>query len=493
MSSFLAVKLVQKAVSARKAGHMGTLDPLADGVLLVGINSGTKLFDNFLQCDKIYKTIFKFGEETDTLDTEGEVINSNNVLVTAEMIEKVLSKFTGKYPQMPPRYSAKKINGKKACDLARKGQEFELKPKEIEVYSLKLLRKVEDNTFEFEIHCSSGFYVRSLARDLAKALGTFAHALSITRIKCGEFSLDQAQTLEELRGGNINIHKVERQIVRFGPSGNSPSFYDAGYKKSVDAPKWLQSVGLNAYEYSFGRGYTMSMDTAKQIGEEAEKYGVKVSIHAPYYINFANTDEEQKQKSFEYIIKGLEYLKAMKGTDFVFHIASQGKLERGEALELTRKRLEEFLQTYDLSQYKGIKLCPETMGKYLQIGTYKEIIDLCTMNEILVPTFDFGHVNCTMQGGLKQEEQYLEIFNYSIQKLGFERTKNCHIHFSKIQFGEKGEVRHLNYDDEVYGPDFEPLAKVIKQLKLTPTIICESHDFMAEDALILKKIYKNTK
>ena len=492
MSSFLAVKLVQKAVGAKKAGHMGTLDPLADGVLLVGVNKGTKLFDHFLTCDKTYRTVFKFGEETDTLDTEGEVIAANDVKVTREMLEETLGAFVGKYPQMPPRYSAKKIDGKKACDLARKGVEFELKPKNIEVYDLKLLGEIAENTFEFEIHCSSGFYVRSLARDLAKTLGTYAHALSITRIKCGNFSINQAQTLDDLRNGKAVVYEVGYNQVKFGPSGNSPGFYLDGYKSSLDAPKWIRSIGLDAYEYSFGRGYTMGMDTAKTLGKRAEKYGITMSIHAPYYINFANPDEEMKEKSFEYILKGLEYLKAMNGNHFVFHIASQGKLKRDEALALTKQRLEEFLQRFDLSEYKGISLCPETMGKYLQIGSYKEIIDLCTYSEILVPTFDFGHINCTMQGNLKTTEDYLEIFNYSIEKLGYERTKNCHIHFSKIEFGEKGEIRHKNYEDEGYGPEFPPLASAIKALGLSPTIICESHEYMAEDALVLKNIYENT-
>ena len=492
MSSFLAVKLAKKALSAKKAGHMGTLDPLADGLLLVGINKGTKLFDKFLHCNKVYRTVFKFGEETDTLDSEGKIINKNNVVVNPEMIENVLPSFVGKSAQMPPKYSAKKINGQKACDLARKGQDFELSPKEIEIFDVKLLRQIDTNVFEFEIFCSSGFYVRSFARDLAKTLDTFAFALSITRTKCGDFSLEQAQTLEEIKEGNAKVYVIEEEDgIRFGPSGNSPSFFAAGHKTSVEAPKWLKSVGLNAYEYSFGRGYTMSIPTAEKIGQEAEKYGVRVSIHAPYYINFANPDEEMKTKSFGYVLKGLEYVKAMKGNHFVFHIGSQGKQTREEAITLATNRLKEFLETVDLSAYKDIYLCPETMGKYLQIGTYKEIIDICTISEKLIPTFDFGHINCTMKGELKKVGDYLKIFNYCIEKLGFERTKNCHIHFSKIEFGDKGEIRHLNYDDEVYGPDFTPLAKAIKQLKLTPTIICESRDFMAEDALIMKNIYKN--
>ena len=282
-------------------------------------------------------------------------------------------------------------------------------------------------------------------------------------------------------------------MIRFGPSGNSQSFYDDGNKTSVQAPKWLSQKGLSAYEFSFGRGYTMGLKTATELGNEAEKYGVKVSIHAPYYINLANPDEEMKNKSFGYIIKGLELLRAMQGSHLVFHVASQGKMERKDALNLAKTRLEELSMILDFKGvHKGQYLCLETMGKPLQIGTYKEIIDLCTINENFIPCFDFGHINALTGGGLKRAEDYLNIFNYSIEKLGLERTKHCHIHFSKIEFGAKGEIRHLNYDDNVYGPEFDPLAKALKILDLKPIVICESKTMMAEDAYTLKNIYEKT-
>lgn len=282
-------------------------------------------------------------------------------------------------------------------------------------------------------------------------------------------------------------------MIRFGPSGNSQSFYDDGNKTSVQAPKWLSEKGLNAYEFSFGRGYTMGLKTATDLGNEAEKYGVKVSIHAPYYINLANPDEEMKIKSFGYIIKGLELLKAMRGNHLIFHVASQGKMERAEAVALAEKRLVELSKVLDFEgENKDLFLCLETMGKPLQIGTFKEIIDLCTICPNFIPCFDFGHINALTGGGLKKVEDYLEILNYSIEKLGFERTKNCHIHFSKIEYGAKGEIRHLNYDDTVYGPEFNPLAKALKMLNLTPVVICESKTMMAEDALLLKNIYEKT-
>lgn len=136
-------------------------------------------------------------------------------------------------------------------------------------------------------------------------------------------------------------------------------------------------------------------------------------------------------------------------------------------------------------------MCPETMGKTMQIGTYKEVCDLCTINSHLIPTFDFGHINSIEQGALKTKEDYKRILDYSIETIGFEKTNNCHIHFSKIQYGEKGEIRHLNYDDQVYGPEFDGLAEVLVDYKLSPRVICESMNMMPHDALIMKKIYLN--
>lgn len=280
--------------------------------------------------------------------------------------------------------------------------------------------------------------------------------------------------------------------LTIGPSGNSQIFYDNGYKKSYEAPAFLKSVGLNGYEYSFGRGFTMGHDMAKKIGEEAVKNNILVSVHAPYYINFANPSDEMIEKSVNYVKKSIEYLQLMQGEKVVVHTASVGKTTRQEAIERVKQTLAKCLQevksTFDM---KNKYICLETMGKYQQIGTYQEIIDLCTMDDILIPTFDFGHINCVMQGRLKTQQDYENIFNYCFEKLGKHRTKNCHIHFSKIEYSTKGEVKHLDLSDTVYGPEFGPLALAIKNLKLTPSIICESKNMMMEDAITMKNIYES--
>ena len=209
LSSFLAVNITKRSLKAKKAGHMGTLDPLASGVLVVGIGKGTKLFDHFLGHEKSYYAEYEFGYETDTLDLEGKVLKKNDCVVTEDDLKKILPNFLGQISQMPPVYSAKKIDGKKACDLARSGQVVELKPKEVEVFELELVKKLAKNKFGFNIRCSSGFYVRALGRDLAEKLGTFATTTLIRRTQCCGYSLDKAQTLEEIKTGKAVVYPLE--------------------------------------------------------------------------------------------------------------------------------------------------------------------------------------------------------------------------------------------------------------------------------------------
>lgn len=205
ISSNKVVNKVKYLLKANKAGHLGTLDVLGEGLLPVTLGKSTKIFDFFLNKDKIYKTIFRFGETTDTLDLEGKVTQRNDKIITIDDINKILFKFIGKQNQIPPLYSAKKINGRTAYSLAREGVDVKLKPKEIEVYSINCIKQITINTYEFEIHCSSGTYIRSICRDLAIELGTYGVMLSIIRTKCGDFSLDDAYTIKDIKTGNYSI------------------------------------------------------------------------------------------------------------------------------------------------------------------------------------------------------------------------------------------------------------------------------------------------
>lgn len=209
VSSNKVVNIVKHCLGAKKCGHLGTLDLEGEGLLPITINNATKLFDWFLQKDKTYQTNFVFGFETDTLDCSGEIIKQKDCEITAEMIEKVLPSMTCKYAQMPPIYSAKKINGKTAYKEARKGNVLTLKPKEVEIYEIKLLSQIDKNIFRFSISCSSGTYIRSVCRDMAEKMSTYGSMQCILRTRCGGFLLDNAYTLPQIENGEYQIVSCE--------------------------------------------------------------------------------------------------------------------------------------------------------------------------------------------------------------------------------------------------------------------------------------------
>ena len=196
-ASDMVVK-VRKALNTKKVGHLGTLDPLATGVLPIAVGRGTKLFNLLLVKEKTYRAFFTFGLETDTLDSDGVVIQKCKKIPNVDEIKLACAKMVGKQDQLPPIYSAKSINGTRAYILARKGEAVQLKTKEIEIFSFEYIRQFNENTFEFEIACSSGTYIRSIARDLAKMLDTCAYMSALIRTKSGLFDIDDAITIDEL-------------------------------------------------------------------------------------------------------------------------------------------------------------------------------------------------------------------------------------------------------------------------------------------------------
>ncbi len=281
-------------------------------------------------------------------------------------------------------------------------------------------------------------------------------------------------------------------MIKFGPAGNCKTFYDEGYKRTLEAPKWLKEKGLDAYEYSFGRGILLSDEMSKSIGEECAKYGVEISVHAPYFINFANPSDEEVEKSYAYVINSLKKLRLLGGNRLVVHTASCGKSAREDAIKLVYKRLEILKNKIIENGFGDMWICLETMGKSAQIGTYEEIIDMCKVYDKFMPTFDFGHINALTNGGLRSKEDYAKILDYLAKILPDERSKNIHVHFSKIEYAGKGEIRHLTLEDDKYGPEFEPLAQLLKERNISGVIISESKEYMARDAIILQDIYKNS-
>lgn len=209
ISSNSVVNKVKHVLGASKAGHLGTLDVLGRGLLPITLGKGTKLFDYFLNKDKIYLTTFKFGVTSDTLDREGVITNYNDVQVSKKDLIEVCKKFIGKMEQLPPIYSAKKIKGKKAYELARNGEDVILKPKLIEIFDIEVLEQIESNTFLLKVHCSSGTYIRSLCRDIANALGTYGIMQDILRTRCGDFDLKDSFSIQDVKNENFKIISLD--------------------------------------------------------------------------------------------------------------------------------------------------------------------------------------------------------------------------------------------------------------------------------------------
>lgn len=276
----------------------------------------------------------------------------------------------------------------------------------------------------------------------------------------------------------------------FGPGGNSESFKAEGNKSTLQAPGWLSRRGLDAYEYEAGRGVNASEETFIALGEKAREHGIKLSIHAPYFISLSSLEEDKRKGSSKYIIDSAKALALMGGETMVIHAGSCAKIDRSVAVDYAKGALYYALeQLKDLGLY-GLKLGIETMGKVNQLGTLDEVLELCTIDETVVPVVDFGHMHAREQGGVfVTPDDYKRVFDEIAKRKSPEAAQNLHCHFSKIEHTKGGEKRHLTFADTVYGPEPQPLMSAICSLGVTPTVICESDGTQAEDALAMKNEY----
>ena len=197
INSTKVVSIARRAIGMKKVGHAGTLDPLAEGVLPLAFGQGTRTIPYAMDATKTYEFTVEFGKATDTEDAEGAVIETSDVIPTQAEIERVLPQFTGKISQIPPAYSAIKVDGKRAYDLARQGKVVELKAREVTILSLELLQ-FNGNEATLRADCSKGTYIRSLARDLAKATGSCGYVTMLKRTRVGAFSIEDTISLEML-------------------------------------------------------------------------------------------------------------------------------------------------------------------------------------------------------------------------------------------------------------------------------------------------------
>ncbi len=278
---------------------------------------------------------------------------------------------------------------------------------------------------------------------------------------------------------------------RFGPAGNSVSFYAEGHKSTSEAFGWLASRGLDSYEYQAGKGIYASNDALREIGLAAKENEICVSLHAPYYISLSSVEDEKRLNSVRYILQSADACELIGGSVFVVHSGSAAKLDREEAM----KKAEDTLFMTALALDEGGFSCRaglETMGKLNQLGTLEEVLRLCRVSrEHFRPVVDFGHLNARTLGGLASKDDFKRVFDTVASLLGPDEADDLHCHFSKIEYTKMGEKKHLTFDDAIYGPSYETLLDAVTELGVHPNVICESDGTMAEDALTMKKYYES--
>lgn len=282
-------------------------------------------------------------------------------------------------------------------------------------------------------------------------------------------------------------------LAKFGPAGNSNSFFEMGYKGSLDIPEYVEHMGLDAFEYQCGRGVNIGEDKARELGKLAAEKNITLSLHAPYYISMSSIEEEKRLNSINYIMASAKAVDYMGGNRIVVHTGSCSKISRETALELAIDTMKKAITALDDAGLGHIHICPETMGKVNQLGTLDEVLALCKIDERLIPCIDFGHLNARDLGCFKTKEDYKTVFQKIESALGYDRLCNFHSHFSKIEYTAGGEKKHLTFADTVYGPDFEPVIDLVVQKGCSPIFICESDGTQAEDVKQMKDYYNSIK
>ena len=280
-----------------------------------------------------------------------------------------------------------------------------------------------------------------------------------------------------------------RDKALFGPAGNCEDFYAAGYKHTVQMFPWIAEHGLTAYEYQCGRGVRLSESSAAAIRAEAEKYGVEISLHAPYFISLASAEEEKRDNSIRYILDSARAVTMLGGDRIVVHPGGLGGRSREEATALATETLLKAQAALDAEGLGHVHICPEVMGKINQLGTLEEVLTFCKAEERFLPCVDFGHLNSRTLGETNSREAYAAVVDAIGEALGEERMRSFHIHFSKIEYTGGGEKKHLTFADEVFGPDPKPLMALLAERGLCPTVICESAGTQTADAAAMSRLY----
>lgn len=260
-SSTYCVNKVKRKVG-KKCGHLGTLDPLASGVLPVGIGQATRLFDILLSKEKTYVATFDFAYSTPSLDLETQPDNYSSKIPSQEEISNVLPKLVGEVDQIPPAYSAKFVDGKRSYKLARKGEVVNLPPKRVTIYSIKLIEKLTDTSYSFEIKCGGGTYIRSIVRDMAALLNCYGTMTKLVRTKSGKFYINNSVTIDELMAAeDASKYVIKPETVLDYPE----------VRLSKNAAKRLIDGLFDKYDLSDGLYKVFNEDEFWGVGEVKSK------------------------------------------------------------------------------------------------------------------------------------------------------------------------------------------------------------------------------
>ena len=278
-------------------------------------------------------------------------------------------------------------------------------------------------------------------------------------------------------------------MIKFGPSGTDEAFAAAGFTHTTEVPGFVKDCGLDIFEYSFGRGVRITPETADKIGQAFKEKGVGISVHAPYYINFAGEDPDKLRSSFDHLFASLDAVRHFGGNRAVFHPGSPLKSERKEAMMRLLRSVDRFMTEFYDKGYEDRYVCAETMGKINQLGDLDEIVEIVNIADNILPCVDFGHLNARTYGSLKTKDDYKQVIDTLINGVGEKKVKKMHVHFSKIEYGKGGEIRHLTFEDDVFGPEFEPLAEVFAEYRLEPWVLSESAGTQSIDAKTMKNLY----
>lgn len=254
-------------------------------------------------------------------------------------------------------------------------------------------------------------------------------------------------------------------MITFGPGGNSESFGRRKFPEEL--PDYLRPLGLNGYEIECGRGVRVSEKTYALLPGLARENQITLTLHSPYFISLSSENAETRLKSVSYLLESARAAQKLGARKIVVHSGSCAKMTRETALDLARDTLVRAQAALDENGLSEIILCPETMGKINQLGTLSEVLELCKTDERFLPCVDFGHLNARTLGGIRTQADYAAILDEIEYKLGHERLKNMHVHFSKIQYTAGGEKCHLTFADEEYGPQYEPLMELFAKRGLS--------------------------